>query len=382
MTTKASENLSCPRCAFPVEKGFRFCPSCAFDQRKQYIPLSRYLKKSPIIIISAAAVFGLVQLTQGSKAKLGDAPVKTEQEMFANKQSGSPHGQDIQAVNASLTELRKKAEGDKDNKEVWKNLAYAQIELIRGSEKPSAAMIIDLISSLQEILRVDPKDQDALLAMADTSLNSKVPDKASEYYKRYLAERPEDIEVRARLGSSYALLNKYAEAETELKQVLSVDPKNFSALAYLAVAYAKQNKKDEAEKYANQARELVKSPEEKAEFGRMFQEMLGAPHPTSGNIETKSENTQNLTASAQAEKASSGEPIEDLIRKNPVAGSKFVKFERKDSAIRLVFKDFPMSAMPPFAKEKFFSGIRPLLKNGETLEFIDQASGTVMETIK
>jgi hypothetical protein len=74
------------------------------------------------------------------------------------------------------------------------------------------------------------------------------------------------------------------------------------------------------------------------------------------------------------------------IKANPIAGPKFVGHEEVKDDLRLTFKDFPMSQMPPFAKEKFFGSLRKAaqeanLSHVKTLSFIDLTSGKVMEQI-
>ena len=69
------------------------------------------------------------------------------------------------------------------------------------------------------------------------------------------------------------------------------------------------------------------------------------------------------------------------LRANPVAGPKFVRLSEVDSStITLFFKEFPMNKMPPFAKQKFFQGLkRALAENGldsvKKIEFVDVDSG-------
>jgi hypothetical protein len=79
--------------------------------------------------------------------------------------------------------------------------------------------------------------------------------------------------------------------------------------------------------------------------------------------------------------------IISAIQNNPIAGQKFVRFEDKDPAVlRLYFKDFPMQAMPPFAKEKFYSGIRAKVKEAQVptlkeIQFLDADSGLEMDKL-
>jgi hypothetical protein len=58
----------------------------------------------------------------------------------------------------------------------------------------------------------------------------------------------------------------------------------------------------------------------------------------------------------------------------------------KNGTLLLLFRNFPMQAMPPFAKEKFFSGLKKAaadtkLEGVTTLTFIDADSGAEMESV-
>jgi hypothetical protein len=58
----------------------------------------------------------------------------------------------------------------------------------------------------------------------------------------------------------------------------------------------------------------------------------------------------------------------------------------QNGTLRLLFRNFPMQAMPPFAKEKFFSGLKKAaadnkLEGVSTLAFIDADTGADMDTI-
>ena len=83
--------------------------------------------------------------------------------------------------------------------------------------------------------------------------------------------------------------------------------------------------------------------------------------------------------------------IVDLVSNNPIAGSKFVRSDLADGGIlKLYFNEFPMQAMPPFAKDKFLGPIKNLLQQAQAdknaklsaVQFVDQSSMQVMEELK
>lgn len=76
-----------------------------------------------------------------------------------------------------------------------------------------------------------------------------------------------------------------------------------------------------------------------------------------------------------------------VVKSNPVAGPKFVRYEDvSGGTLKLFFAEFPMKQMPPFAKEKFFGGLKAAAlssgaKNLKTIVFIDHATGAQMEVL-
>jgi hypothetical protein len=76
--------------------------------------------------------------------------------------------------------------------------------------------------------------------------------------------------------------------------------------------------------------------------------------------------------------------LRDTIKNNPIAGPKFddLSFSSSDKAVTLLFSNFPMEGMPPFAKTKFISSITKSIPAGSagTLIFRDKESGRVMHT--
>jgi hypothetical protein len=74
------------------------------------------------------------------------------------------------------------------------------------------------------------------------------------------------------------------------------------------------------------------------------------------------------------------------VRANPVAGPKFVRHDSSQKGtLKLVFRDFPMQMMPPFAKDKFLSGIKKSAQEAavtgvKTVLFVDEATGSVMDS--
>jgi tetratricopeptide (TPR) repeat protein len=268
-------------------------------------------------------------------------------------------------LSTELTQLVEAAQARPDDIIGWKVLAGALVRELQKSERPPSRIVFESMEALSNVLRLDPKDPDALIAFADLSFNQQVFDKAIGLYERYIAVVPDDLGARSRYASSLAFLQKYPEAIKELQGVLAKDPDNFHASAYLAITYAQMGRSAEALTSGERALTLAPSDAARARFADFLKTVKEAP-PANGN----------------AAPAGGAEPeIVKALRQNQVAGPKFVRFEERGSEIHLYLNEFPMSQMPPFAKEKFFAGLRAAKGSFRTVVFFEASNGRELERI-
>jgi tetratricopeptide (TPR) repeat protein/ribosomal protein L40E len=138
------------------------------------------------------------------------------------------------------------------------------------------AKILEQVDYLAGILRQNPNDITALIALADLSFNNKAFTKAAEYYSRYLQLVPADNSVRSRYGSSLTFLGAFDEAIFELNQILSEEPGHFQALAYLSIAYAQSGNRELALKAGQAALENAPDGEARERFVGFLESLLKA----------------------------------------------------------------------------------------------------------
>jgi len=278
-----------------------------------------------------------------------------------------------------LIDLAKAAENAPKDAAIWKQFAQALAQKVYSETGGNnQGTVIELIDALRHILDLQPNDPETLLSMANINYNFQVFDKAAEYFDAYLKINKDDHLSRSTFGSALSFLGRFDDAEKELLYVLAKDPAYFLARANLAIAYGLSGDKDAAQKAAKEAVLYAKDEETKTRFNSFLAEILN-PKP----IETRE-------ASAIPQKA--GDPklsgIESDIRANSVAGPKFVYAKIKTvDTLELNFANFPMKAMPPFAKEKFFNTIKEsVLKSGlpeiKSVIFVDHGTNEIMETLK
>jgi tetratricopeptide (TPR) repeat protein len=217
----------------------------------------------------------------------------------------------------------------------------------KNAPHDTKALTLELVDILGRILEIERTDQEALLALADVSYQERVYDKAAEYYERYLKIQPVDTNVRARYASSLTVTGKADQAIRELDKILEKDSDNFAALAYLTVAYAQVGDKKRALDIGARAMELAQEGEARHELKKFIDKI------DNREIESLTEPSSVENATPDIKK------FEKLLRSNSVAGAKVKSVELEAQfIIKISMNDFPMQAMPEFAKNKFISSLK------------------------
>ena len=344
----------------------RFCPSCG----KKLVQRNR---KFPLML--GVATIGLFGVAFGLQKYL----IPAQKPPMGKQHSEEPA---IQSPDdPQIAVLREELEKDPQNIEKLKMLAGMLGDKLRENPQASNATVFEAIDVLSRILAMQPNDPGALVMMADVSFDQKAFTKAQEFYERYLKLEPNNHGARARYASTLTFLGEFSKSITELNTVLKQDPKNFPAMAYLSITYAQQGDIPKAKELGTAALNLAPSDEARARFSAFMttldKESVTSTSPARGNIPQQASAPQQLAGV---------EGFVSQVKANPVAGPKFIGHEESKGEIKLTFKDFPMSQMPPFAKEKFFGSLRKAAEDAKitqitTISFIDLATGKVMEQI-
>lgn len=289
-----------------------------------------------------------------------------------------------------LVKLRAKAREEPQRLEQWQALSLALIDKIRNFEKPPQPLLFETIDALREVLRLDPKNAEALIAMADLAFDQQTFAKARSFYERYLEEVPADRSARARYASSLTFLGEFDGAIAELNRVLNEDPKNFHAHAYLAITYAEKGDLAKAQSFGTRALTLAPSTEARERF-REFLARLTAEKPARESADRTS--IRESSADTPADQPPSdlvlsdaAELVVSAVRQNPVAGPKFAGAGmHSDTEIVIRMRDFPMDRMPPVAQQKFFSLLKDAARKRPggplSVRFIDAATAQPLATL-
>jgi tetratricopeptide (TPR) repeat protein len=325
-----------------------------------------------ILIILAAIFVGVPYYLQNSIS--GQKP-QVEYDTYIRDQNRTAN------FDENLTQLASAAESAPKDAVAWKKFANALASKIYSPENAGSnatqGLVIELIDALRHILDLEPNDPETLLSMANINYNFQVFDKAAEYFDQYLKINKGDHLSRATFGSALSFLGRFDEAEKELIYVTAQEPTFFLARANLAISYALAGNKDQASRASQEALPYAKDEETRAKFKGFLDDILNPKQPT-----------EPVDAGPLPKKPSdpllSG--IEADIRNNPVAGPKFVYAKIDKDALILNFANFPMAAMPPFAKEKFFNTVRESVERNKltqikVVKFLDHGTNETMDSL-
>ncbi len=378
-----SEQPNCARCGVANSAGAKFCSACGrslFVKSLSQILLGLSGRQAVTLLSTVALAFGSAYGLQSyNHFRRGvEKPTEDYQPPANGGQPPAGHPGSAAPVkdDPELAALRAAAEKEPQDLKKLRAFAGGLADRLRSNPEAPPQLAFDAIDTLSRILQVLPEDAESLVMMADVSFDQRAFNKALEFYQRYLKLQPDDAGARARYASTLTFLGKYDESIRELDGILEKDPKNFPAMAYLAITYAQQGKMDKAKELGATALSIAPTDEARARFSAFVTSL------DSAEIKGPAEEAP------RGQTAPRGVPlIISAIQNNPIAGQKFVRFEDKDPAVlRLYFKDFPMQAMPPFAKEKFYSGIRAKVKEAQLatlkeIQFLDADSGLELDKL-
>jgi len=352
--TSSSSSKICPSCAHNNGVDSSFCSKCGKRLVKESITPKQILLSAIVSLLVFGAGWGITSWVQSSQGRTKPNQIYTETKTVPGAQS--PHGAIEKVQDPELDELRSAAEKE-NSPEALKKLGGTILERVKaGAGEAEQALLLEAVDVFSKAVEKAPEDPMILLNLADLTFEQKLFPQAVKYYERYLKLLPNELPVRARYASALAFVERVDEAIQQLELVLEKDPRNFQATAYLAISYAQKGDMAKAKETGTKALEFAPNPEAKSRL-------------------------QHFLSSLEAQGAGGG--VDKVIRTNPVAGDKFVKSEQKGEVLNLYFKNFPMQAMPPFAKEKFFGQLYPQVPAGtKEIVFMDSESGQELERTK
>ena len=314
------------------------------------------------VLVGGVASYGIWQF---QSSLLGDPPTK----VF----SPDHHAEQFDYKDPDLERLREATKVRPKERAVWMSLARELLSKANKEVITRQQASLEAIDALRSVLDLDENDVEALLLMGDISFDMEAFTKALEFYQRYLEIRPDDDATRARYASTLSFVGRGDEGVVMLQGVIARNPDAFQPQALLMLAYALQGDREKMIAQSEKALALAPNEEAKARLNtlltRVTSNQRGAGAPP-----------QSAAGSAPIESQPPAVQLGKYLKDNPVAGPKIQGFDVEDDVFVVYVSKFPMQAMPPFAKEKFFGGIIKFVKDNEiselkSIRFVDQLSG-------
>jgi tetratricopeptide (TPR) repeat protein len=283
-----------------------------------------------------------------------------------------------------LAGLVEKANAAPQDLSTWKTLAEAQSRAARiDSSYRSAAL-----ASYRHVLELASNDLDALRGVGNVYYDFEEFGKAIDYYQQYLALKPDDVSVRTDMGTMYLYSNEVDRAIAEYQTVVAKKPDFFQAYFNLGIAYQEKGEPEKSREFLVRAKELTtdKALQEKIDqVLAQFNEGGVAPSSTAPPP------TPTPTVSMNASLSPFQQAVEKLFRSHEIMGPRISQIEWLSAAkARVLFQNFPISAMPPEVRERFLGKMRLQVTEAKntnnitdqvTVEFIDADTNQVMETL-
>lgn len=422
-----SDHGFCTRCGKTLEAGNAFCTTCGAStaalsaaKTPQTLPPATKANNNTVLAVGAlllvvggaAAFFSMRESTEVPRAVPGSP---TASAPAPAPEGGLPGGHPSIELPKEVLEFLDglSAAADKDPKsiEAAQTLARARYRatVINASYRVSAE------KALAKLMALDPTNVEGMRISANLAYDTGDYADAQKRFELFLSKHPGDPAALTDLGSAHLFQEHIDEAIKSYDAALAVDPKFMQAHFNKGIALQKQGKKAEAAASLNRASENATQPEEKQHIENALAEVEGRePKQLAG---TKPPHPNMAPASGVAPGAPQGHtqggmpmpppaPDRDVTTNassdfqkqaekplitHSIVGPRLASFDwTTPTTVRVIIADFPMEQMPPFAREKFRTGMADKIAavakqqgitDAVTLEITDKESGRVMETI-
>jgi len=111
-----------------------------------------------------------------------------------------------------------------------------QQEQLPEGHPPIDQTLQNQIAEQQEILKKDPENQTAIVAVANLNYDLKNHKEATKWYEKALEKDPNNINLITDLGTSYLQLQDFDKSLAQYKKALTINPKHYQTLMNLGIA--------------------------------------------------------------------------------------------------------------------------------------------------
>ncbi len=355
-----TSKIICNSCAAQSDAQAKFCSACGKSLQSPTLGKRSLLPVTLLSVIGATALyFGISTI---SPLLTGVAPTQA----FTAPARSASHNSSMAGpltVSPKIEELRSLLSAETGTNAQKLELAIELSSQATAQLPVRTELVEEAIALLLEVKAAEQDNTQARMLLADSYFSLQRFDLAIQEYQQIIDSGLGDKDgAQSKLASTYAFTGQFEKAIELLEKVLEKNPQNFQALAYLSIAYSQKGDTQSALDVGNRALSAAPSSEARQRFQKFFETL--SPHK---------ESIPSGSAAAQ---------VVESIRSNPIAGPKFVSFEEEQGTLKLYFDNFPMQAMPPVAREKFLGNIKSLKGNIVEIQFIDNSTAQIMDTLK
>jgi len=371
MNQEKTKPLECAKCKGSLpDDVINYCPHCGKKIGKS--------SEVPMKLVLAALVVGIGVwwFTWNSQRSLvGTGPTV--------RYNPTVHADSFQYQDPDIQRIRSAIQTRPEDLSLWMSLAKALLEKTRDGIIPAHQGLSDAIDALGHILSIQPEQEQALLLMADLSFDQQAFTKAKEFYERYLEVNDKDDDIWARYASTLNFLGQSDRAAEILNGIIGRNPTHFQAMAFLAITYAQMGQKERSLELAERALPYAPGEEAKQRFQGFIQSLQSGGESEQGPTQTMA-STRPIGEVEQAPTFQAAYKIVEYVSQHPIAGEKLAHFETENDILKIYLKDFPMSYMPDFARERFIAPISEFLVGSplKGVSLIDHESNEVMQQIQ
>jgi tetratricopeptide (TPR) repeat protein len=256
----------------------------------------------------------------------------------------------------SLSVLEKEYEENPSSLTTSVNFANALFE--DGMTRGNAENLKRAVGLFHEVLELDSAHPDALLGLGTLSLHVGVPDKAVEYYTQYIAVRPDDLAISANLALAEARSGDVDSATDRLDAILDKNPDFVIAMVTKGLILADSGETEKARELWLKAERLESSEVLKQRISSLIVDSLR-------KTDTVHSDAPVASSGASASEASMGKYFEN----HEIVGPKIHDMSSQSPGRFVVYvRDFPVSAMPPVAREVFEKKVKEQLSQTDFSE--------------
>jgi tetratricopeptide (TPR) repeat protein len=155
-----------------------------------------------------------------------------------------------EAVKDAQSEIQK----NPNNKEAHRMLGQIYLEKMYGAETDRQDLV-DAIHEFEEVRRIDPTDESALLSLGQLYLQSNQAKEAAEVLAKYLEKNPDSQTAIMSIASAFQQLNQPEKAITYLLKYSELNPNNQYVIQQIAESYIKAGNFDAALDFQRRAYE-------------------------------------------------------------------------------------------------------------------------------